>query len=169
MISQPRPSPFLRRYHLPRKSKRARNGEGLGPRLPKTVDTRMHCKVGLRACNNLPQPPPYIFVFGGCGRLLHALNPIYLAVLSCIYSFWHGVIPTSYFIFTFEWGKKGQPLVARHWSYMLARGPGSIPTMPTFSLCSKQSLLIIHEVYINPSHATPPKKIVIITLHRQFF
>ena len=33
VISQPRPSPFLRRYHLPRKSKRARNGEGLGPRL----------------------------------------------------------------------------------------------------------------------------------------
>ena len=38
--------------------------------------------------------PPYILVFGGCGRLLHALNPP-----SCIYSFWHGVIPTSYFIF----------------------------------------------------------------------
>ena len=30
---------------------------------------------GLRACNNLPQPPPYILVFGGCGRLLHALKP----------------------------------------------------------------------------------------------
>ena len=43
--------------------------------MPKTVDTRKHCKVGLRACNNLPQPPPYIFVFRGCGRLLHALNP----------------------------------------------------------------------------------------------
>ena len=43
--------------------------------VPKTVDTRKHCKVGLRACNNLPQPPPYIFVFRGCGRLLHALNP----------------------------------------------------------------------------------------------
>ena len=25
--------------------------------MPKTVDTRKHCKVGLRACNNLPQPP----------------------------------------------------------------------------------------------------------------
>ena len=24
--------------------------------VPKTVDTRKHCKVGLRACNNLPQP-----------------------------------------------------------------------------------------------------------------
>ena len=24
--------------------------------VPKTVDTRQHCKVGLRACNNLPQP-----------------------------------------------------------------------------------------------------------------
>ena len=43
--------------------------------VPKTVDTRKHCKVGLRACNNLLQPPPYIFVFRGCGRLLHALNP----------------------------------------------------------------------------------------------
>ena len=43
--------------------------------VPKTVDTRKHCKVGLRACNNLPRPPPYIFVFGGCGRLLHTLNP----------------------------------------------------------------------------------------------
>ena len=42
--------------------------------VPKTVDTRSHCKVWLRACNNLPQPPPYISFFGGCGRLLHALN-----------------------------------------------------------------------------------------------
>ena len=30
---------------------------------------------GVRACNNLPQPNPYILVFGGCGRLLHALTP----------------------------------------------------------------------------------------------
>ena len=43
--------------------------------MPKTVDTRKHCKVGLRACDNLPHPPPYIFVFRGCGILLHALNP----------------------------------------------------------------------------------------------
>ena len=42
--------------------------------MPKTVDAR-HCEVGLRACNNLLQPPPYILVFGGCGRLLHALTP----------------------------------------------------------------------------------------------
>ena len=42
--------------------------------VPKTVDTRSHCKVWLRACNNLPQPPPYISFFEGCGRLLHALN-----------------------------------------------------------------------------------------------
>ena len=42
--------------------------------VPKTVDTRSHCKVWLRACNNLPQPPPYISVFWGCGRFLHALN-----------------------------------------------------------------------------------------------
>ena len=43
--------------------------------VPKTLDTRKHCKVGLRACNNLLRPPPYIFVFRDCGRLLHALNP----------------------------------------------------------------------------------------------
>ena len=30
---------------------------------------------GVRACNNLPQSNPYILVFGGCGRLLHALTP----------------------------------------------------------------------------------------------
>ena len=42
--------------------------------VPKTVGTRSHCKVWLRACNNLPQPPPYILFFWGCGRLLHALN-----------------------------------------------------------------------------------------------
>ena len=38
--------------------------------------------------------PPYISVFWGCGRLLHALNHTF-AVASCIYSFWHDVIPTS--------------------------------------------------------------------------
>ena len=38
--------------------------------MPKTVDTRRHCKVWLRACNNLPLP----LVYWGCGRLLHALN-----------------------------------------------------------------------------------------------
>ena len=29
----------------------------------------------MRECNNLPQPNPYILVFGSCGRLLHALTP----------------------------------------------------------------------------------------------
>ena len=29
----------------------------------------------MRAYNNLPQPNPYILVFGGCGRLLHTLTP----------------------------------------------------------------------------------------------
>ena len=64
--------------------------------MPKTVDTRRHCKVGLRACNNLPQPPPYIFGFWGLRKIVACSQP-YLAVPSCIYSFWHGVIPTSYF------------------------------------------------------------------------
>ena len=42
--------------------------------MPKTADTGSHCKVLLRACNNLLQPPPYISFFWGCGRLLHAFN-----------------------------------------------------------------------------------------------
>ena len=45
-------------------------------------------KVGLRACNNLLQPPPYILVFGGCGRLL--------STLPC-----NAFIPTSYVYFRF--------------------------------------------------------------------
>ena len=51
--------------------------------VPKTVHTRSHCKVWLRACNNLPQPPPYILVFWGCGRLLHALNHTLQWLLVC--------------------------------------------------------------------------------------
>ena len=52
--------------------------------VPKTVDTRSHCKVWLRA--------------RGLWKIVACSQP-YLAVASCIYSFWHGVIPTSYFIF----------------------------------------------------------------------
>ena len=40
-----------------------------------------------------------LHVFGGCGRLLHALNPTLQCLLVSIYTFWHGVIPTSYVIF----------------------------------------------------------------------
>ena len=66
--------------------------------VPKTVDTRSHCKVWLRACNNLPQPPKNRDVGRGLRKIVACSQP-YLAVASCIYSFWHGVIPTSYFIF----------------------------------------------------------------------
>ena len=64
--------------------------------VPKTVDTRSHCKVWLRACNNLPQPPKKRDVGRGLRKIVACSQP-YLAVASCIYSFWHGVIPTSYF------------------------------------------------------------------------
>ena len=46
--------------------------------MPKTVDTRRHCKVGLRACNNLPQPNPYISVFWVPEDCCNALNPTFL-------------------------------------------------------------------------------------------
>ena len=45
--------------------------------VPKTVDIRKHCKVGLRACNNLPQPPPYIFFFGA-GAAVHKSTLLYI-------------------------------------------------------------------------------------------
>ena len=47
----------------------------------------------MRVCNNLPQPNPYILVFGGYGRLLHALTPrsafLYLHTVSSLH-------PTSF-------------------------------------------------------------------------
>ena len=61
----------------------------------KTVDTRRHCKGGLRARDNLSQPPKTKNV----GRGLWKCSQTYLAAPSCIYSFWHGVISTSHFIF----------------------------------------------------------------------
>ena len=59
VISQPRPSPFLRRYSLPRKSKRARNGEGLGPRLSlglsiKWSNAARHCQNPTHTMSSLP-------------------------------------------------------------------------------------------------------------------
>ena len=63
--------------------------------VPKTGDTRRHCEVELTVCNNLPQPPPYISFFGGCGRLLHTVNSTSQCLL--VSRFWHCVIPTSYF------------------------------------------------------------------------
>ena len=42
--------------------------------------------------------PSLHLCFSGLRKIVACSQP-YLAVLSCIYSFWHGVIPTSYFIF----------------------------------------------------------------------
>ena len=41
--------------------------------------------------------PSLHLVFRGCGRLLHTHTPTSQG-LSCITSFWHGVIPISFFI-----------------------------------------------------------------------
>ena len=65
--------------------------------MPKTVDTRSHWKVWLRACNNLSATPKNRNVGRGLRKIVACSQP-YLAVASCIYSFWRGVIPTSYFI-----------------------------------------------------------------------
>ena len=66
--------------------------------MSKTVDTRKHCKVGLRRCNNLPQPPKTKDVGRGLRKIVASPQP-YPAVLSCSYIFLHGIIPTSYFLF----------------------------------------------------------------------
>ena len=66
--------------------------------MPKTGDTRRHCEVELTACNNLPQPPSLHLVFWGLRKIV-ACCQLYLAVPSCVTCFWHGIIPTSYFIF----------------------------------------------------------------------
>ena len=42
--------------------------------------------------------PSLHLVFLGLRKIVACSQP-YLAVASCTYSFWHGVIPTSYFIF----------------------------------------------------------------------
>ena len=62
--------------------------------VPKTVDKIRHCKIDLRACNNLPQPRLYISVLWRLRKIV-ACSQIYLAVPSCIYSFW---LPTSYIL-----------------------------------------------------------------------
>ena len=62
------------------------------PRQTLHIDTctRRHCKVWLRACNDLCNTHPTDF--GNCGKLLHACSQPYLAVPSCSYRFWYGVI-----------------------------------------------------------------------------
>ena len=65
--------------------------------VPKTVDTRRHCEVDLRACKIFHNPIPTSW-FSGLRKIV-ACSQIYLAVPSCIYSFWHGVIPTRTFYF----------------------------------------------------------------------
>ena len=49
--------------------------------VPKTVDTRRHRKVCLRACNNLPQ---LHLSFCGLWKIV-ACSELYIAVPSCVY------------------------------------------------------------------------------------
>ena len=50
-----------------------KNEEGCGDdTVPKS--TRRPYEVGVRVCNNLPQPPKIRCREGGCGRLLHTLT-----------------------------------------------------------------------------------------------
>ena len=65
--------------------------------VPKTVGTRRHCEEDGEHATIFRNPLPtsrFLGVAEDCCML-----SILLAVPSCTYSFWHGVIPTSYFIF----------------------------------------------------------------------
>ena len=65
--------------------------------MPKTVGTRRHCEEDGEHTTIFRNPLPtsrFLGVAEDCCML-----SILLAVPSCTYSFWHGVIPTSYFIF----------------------------------------------------------------------
>ena len=63
--------------------------------MPKTVGTRRHCEGEHATIFRNPQKPRCRdWVAEDCCML-----SLLLAVPSCTYSFWHGVIPTSYFIF----------------------------------------------------------------------
>ena len=53
-------------------------------------------KVELRSCNNPPQSRPYILhlSFSRLQKIVVCFQP-YIAVPSCIFGFWRGVIPTK--------------------------------------------------------------------------
>ena len=63
--------------------------------MPETVDTRSHCEESENATifRNPQKLRCRDWVAEDCCML-----SLLLAVPSCIYSFWHGVIPTSYFM-----------------------------------------------------------------------
>ena len=65
--------------------------------MPKTVSTRRHCEEECEHATIFRNPQKQRcrdWVAEDCCMLT-----LLLAVPSCTYSFWHGVIPTSYFIF----------------------------------------------------------------------
>ena len=64
--------------------------------MPKTVDTRKRRVESMQQSSATPKNQD---VGRGLRKIVACSQP-YLAVLSCIYSFGYGVIPTSYFIFS---------------------------------------------------------------------
>ena len=63
--------------------------------VPKTVDTRRHCMQGMVECMQQSSVTPSLHLgFWGLQKIV-ACSQSYLAVPFCIYSFWHGIIPTS--------------------------------------------------------------------------
>ena len=65
--------------------------------VPKTVETRRHCEVDWEHATIFRNPLPTSWFLGVAEDC--CMLSIHLAVPSCFNSFWHGVIPTSFFIF----------------------------------------------------------------------
>ena len=72
--------------------------------VPKAVDRRRPCEVYRSESMQQSSVTPSLHLFFGvgCEKLLHTLTSTLQGLLdrSCINSFWHGFIPTSFFIFT---------------------------------------------------------------------
>ena len=107
---------------------------------------------GLRACNNLPQPNPYI---GGCGRLLHALNPPRSAILYLQFlAQYHPYILLLIFILVSQRGDS--PFVYRDGTGW----PASLPYI--YKICvsvaiGTQSGIRLHKGYLWSKYGGPQK------------
>ena len=66
--------------------------------VPKTGRYKKPLQGMVESMQQSSATPSLHLVFWGLRKIVACSQP-YLAVASCIYSFWHGVIPTSYFIF----------------------------------------------------------------------
>ena len=92
--------------------------------VPKTVETRRHCEEDLEHATIFRNTLPTSLFLGVAEHC--CMLSLLLAVPSCFNSFWHGVIPTSYFIFNDFYtlvykGMRARVVWQGTWSHVLRR------------------------------------------------